>query len=117
MKWIKASELPSQKEGYFKGKYYNDNRELNLHWDGEFWFVIHGDTEVKIPKNEIKYYEYWEECLIKAIRVVRHSRNVLYSVSVEQIRSEGVMTEIELEEILGKEEYQRLCEKAFKKGE
>lgn len=55
-----------------------------------------------------------EKALIEAIKVVRHSRNVEFSVTVPQIRSEGVLTEQKMEEIIGKKEYERLCKKAFK---
>lgn len=56
-----------------------------------------------------------EKCLIEAIKVVRHSRNVLFSVTPKHLRSEAVMTEVKIEELLGKEKYESVCKKAFKK--
>lgn len=60
-RWVKASE-PPQKESYFKGRNIGEDRELNLHWDGENWFIIYKHFEIKIPKKDIKYYQYASDC-------------------------------------------------------
>lgn len=56
-----------------------------------------------------------EQALITAIKVVRHSRNVLFSITAGELRAEGVEAELEMEEMLGKKKYEELCAKAFKK--
>lgn len=55
-----------------------------------------------------------KEALIILIRVTRHSRNVGFQVRIEDLRSEAVQSEMELERIFGKKELERFNKKAFK---
>lgn len=57
-----------------------------------------------------------EKALMEAIKVVRHSRNVNFSISMGDLRSEGVEAEWQMEQILGKEKYSELCNQTFNKN-
>lgn len=63
------------------------------------------DTEIKKLKS----------ALVTLILVTRHARNVGFTVSLEQLRSEAVMAEREIESVLGTTELEKLNKKAFKK--
>ena len=108
-----------------------DGAYMMLFKDGLFSGNMFTFRNGKWPFNPIlKHYTHWlkpvplssltndrikelEASLIKSLTVVRHSRNVEYSVTVPEIRSEGVKAEMAIEEILGTKEYARICEIAF----
>lgn len=55
-----------------------------------------------------------EECLAKAFRIVRRSRNVEFNISASQLRSDAVATEMDIQRTLGKKKFESICKKAFK---
>lgn len=51
------------------------------------------------------------------VKVARHARNYPHpEISIETLRRESVEAEIIAENILGKREYEMICEKAFKEN-
>jgi hypothetical protein len=62
MKWNNCNVKP-EKESYFDGVNMDDDKLLKLHWDGENWFVLYIGSEVKIPKNEVRNYQYLDESI------------------------------------------------------